>query len=69
MKRIIEFAEDCKVWKYPRKGDDIPDGIKVEALDDEQVLEVEGAKVKVCVGLEIITKLVMCREIVYYICY
>lgn len=46
---ILKFAENCCVWKYPRDGEHVPDGVKLSPLKNGQEIQVEGATLKVII--------------------
>ncbi|GLV45778.1 uncharacterized protein CBL_02798 [Carabus blaptoides fortunei] len=48
LKNVMETQKNCKIWKYPRtEPEDLPEGVKIEMLKDQDEISVEGATVRV----------------------
>lgn len=47
IKSILTFAEDCKVWKFPRSVEENPEGLEISSLADGQEFQTDGATVRV----------------------
>lgn len=48
---VYSFLADCKIWKYPKgEGEidnELPESVKVNWLQDGQIMKVEGATLEV----------------------
>lgn len=48
LKNVMETQKNCKVWKFPRtEGEELPEGVKIDMLKDQDEISVDGATVKV----------------------